>query len=151
VLRVLVPFPFPHWVGRHVVPMSSPVDFFGSTTSLTVGCHPMTAATPTDRSGGCPAPVVAGVMGHTCPLFRFGVECHSGSDRAFTRTASPPAVSLEGPAPGVVHQRRGVETTVGDGITTYLDPSRRPRASAGSVIDVVAETFEQTHHGTHHR
>src|SRR5262249_27484209 len=46
---------------------------------------PITTATPTDRSRGCPAPVVACVMGHTCPHFVFGVGCWAGSDRANIR------------------------------------------------------------------
>ena len=63
--------PFP--IGQCVVPAPSPVDFFGSTTQTSVGGHPMTTLAPTNRSGGCPAPVVAGVMGHTCPHFLFGI------------------------------------------------------------------------------
>ncbi len=42
-----------------------------------------------------------------------------------------------------------VETTVGDGITADLDPSQVPRWASSVVIDVAAETFERTHHGTH--
>lgn len=42
---------------------------------------------------------------------------------------------------------QGVETKVGDGITTNLDPSRN-RESRCVIIGGAAETFEQTRHGT---
>ena len=36
---------------------------------VSVGGHPMTPATPTDVRGMPDIPVVAGVVGHTCPHF----------------------------------------------------------------------------------